>query len=94
MWALGLYDLLTPGDLTDGRTIAGTGTIDREGKVGSIGGILDKVVAARDAGAHILLVPEGNASEVDGVDHGDMRVIPVGTFEDALAALGASDSVT
>ena len=38
MWALGLYDLLTPGDLTRGRTIAGTGAIDLEGNIGPIGG--------------------------------------------------------
>jgi PDZ domain-containing protein len=94
MWALGLYDLLTPGDLTDGRTIAGTGTIDRDGTVGPIGGILDKVVAARESGADILLVPTDNLGEVRDVDRGAMRVVPVGTFEDALAALGATGTTT
>jgi PDZ domain-containing protein len=94
MWALGLYDLLTPGDLTEGRTIAGTGTIDREGKVGPIGGILDKVVAARESGADILLVPADNLREVRDVDRGAMRVVPVGTFDDALAALGATGTTT
>jgi Lon-like protease len=88
MWALGLYDLLTTGDLTDGRTIAGTGTIDPDGEVGPIGGIPDKVVAAREAGADILLVPRGNLGELASVDRGDLRVIPVDTFLDALAALG------
>jgi Lon-like protease len=94
MWALGLYDLLTSGDLTGGRTIAGTGTIDRDGTVGPIGGILDKVVAAREAGADILLVPSDNLGEVRGVDRGTMRVVPVGTFEDALAALGGTGTAT
>ena len=94
MWALGLYDLLTPGDLTEGRTIAGTGTIDREGKVGPIGGILDKVVAARESGADILLVPADNLREVRDVDRGAMRVVPVGTFDDALVALGAPGTTT
>jgi Lon-like protease len=94
MWALGLYDLLTPGDLTGGRTIAGTGTIDRDGTVGPIGGILDKVVAARESGADILLVPTDNLGEVRDVDRGAMRVVPVGTFEDALAALGATGTTT
>lgn len=91
MWALGLYDLLTPGDLTDGRTIAGTGSIDPEGRVGPIGAILDKVVAARDAGAQILLIPEANRAELAAVDRGDLRVIPVATFDEALRALGASE---
>jgi PDZ domain-containing protein len=94
MWALGLYDLLTPGDLTDGRTIAGTGTIDQEGRVGPIGGVLDKVVAAREAGADLLLVPRGNLAAVREVDHGDMRVVPIDTFGDALSALGASGTST
>ncbi|HET9671300.1 MAG TPA: S16 family serine protease, partial [Actinomycetota bacterium] len=92
MWALGLYDLLTPGDLTDGRTIAGTGSIDPEGNVGPIGAILDKVVAARDAGAEILLIPAANRAELDGVERGDLRVIPVETFDEALEALGAPES--
>jgi PDZ domain-containing protein len=89
MWALGLYDLLTPVDLTDGRTIAGTGTIDLRGRVGPIGGIRDKVVAAERAGAEIFLAPAGNAKELRGVDTGDMRLISVGTFDQALARLSA-----
>ncbi len=90
MWAMALYDLLTPGDLTRGRTIAGTGTIDLDGNVGPIGGILDKVVAAREAGADVLLVPEGNAGELDSVERGDLTVIPVSTFDEALDALESS----
>ena len=92
MWAVGLYDLLTPGDLTSGRTIAGTGTIDLEGNVGPIGGIRDKVVAARDTGADILLVPERNMAEIRGVDRGDLRVIAVSTFDDAIGALRSSNA--
>jgi PDZ domain-containing protein len=91
MWALGLHDLLTPGDLTGGRTIAGTGTIDADGNVGAIGGVLDKVVAAREAGADILLVPRGNAREARDADPGEMRVISVATFEEALEAVAASE---
>jgi Lon-like protease len=87
MWALGLYELLTPSDLTRGRTIAGTGTIDGAGRVGPIGGITDKVIAAREAGASIFLAPVRNMAELDGVDTGDMQVIPVRTFDQALRAL-------
>jgi PDZ domain-containing protein len=94
MWALGLYDALTPEDLTGGRTIAGTGTIDPEGNVGPIGGVLDKVVAAREAGADILLIPEANEAELADMDRGGVRVIAVTTFEEALEALGASDATS
>jgi PDZ domain-containing protein len=87
MWALGLYELMTPGDLTAGRLVAGTGTIDPEGNVGPIGGIGDKVVAAREAGADVFLVPEGNADELDGLDVGSMELVSVASFEDALEAL-------
>jgi PDZ domain-containing protein len=94
MWAVGLYDLLTPGDLTGGRTIAGTGSIDLEGKVGPIGAILDKVVAAREANADIMLVPRDNYDEARDVDTGDLRLISVSTFEEALEALSPSEPAT
>jgi Lon-like protease len=87
MFALALYDALTPGDLTQGRTIAGTGTIDPKGDVGPIGGITDKVVAAQRVGADIFLVPHGNWEELKGVDHGSMKLIDVGRFADAVKAL-------
>lgn len=90
MWAVGLYDLLTPGDLTRGRTIAGTGAIDLEGKVGPIGGIKDKVVAARDAHADVMLVPRADFRELRDVDTGDLTLIPVSTFDEAVKALSAS----
>ena len=90
MWAVGLYDLLTPGDLTRGRTIAGTGTIDLAGKVGPIGGIVDKVVAARDANADIMLVPRDDFDQLRGIDTGDLELIPVSTFDQAVRALSSS----
>ena len=94
MWAVGLYDLLTPGDLTDGRTVAGTGSIDLDGNVGPIGGILDKVVAARDANADIMLVPEDNFDEIRVIDAGETRLISVSTFDEALEALSSSELAT
>ena len=87
MFALGLYDTLTPGDLTGGRTIAGTGEIFPNGHVGPIGGIKDKVVAAQRVGASVFLVPADNMGELDGVDTGDMRLISVRSFDQALQAL-------
>jgi PDZ domain-containing protein len=89
MWAVGLYDLMTPGDLAAGRTIAGTGTIDLEGGVGPIGGIRDKVVAAREADADVLLVPEDNMPELRDVEVGDLELIPVSSFAEAVEALRA-----
>jgi PDZ domain-containing protein len=94
MWALGLYELMTPGDLTGGRTIAGTGTIDLQGQVGPIGGIRDKVVAAQRAGASIFLAPADDMADLVGVDTGAMRVISVATFADALQALRPGGTTT
>jgi PDZ domain-containing protein len=94
MWAVGLYDLLTPGDLTGGRTVAGTGSIDLEGKVGPIGGILDKVVAAREANADIMLVPRDNYDEARDVDVGDLTLISVSSLDEAIEALSPSEPAT
>jgi Lon-like protease len=94
MWALGLYDLLTPEDVTGGRTIAGTGALLPDGRVLPIGGIADKVIAAERAGATIFLAPKANMDDLEGIDTGGMQVIPVRTFDDALAALGQGTSTT
>jgi PDZ domain-containing protein len=87
MWALGLYDLLTPGDLADGRTVAGTGEIGLDGSVLPISGIGEKLAAADGAGAEIFLVPQGNLEEARRVgDHG-LELIPIGSFDEAVAYL-------
>lgn len=86
MFTLAIYDRLTPGDLTGGRVIAGTGTISLDGAVGPIGGVAQKVAAAERAGATIFLVPRENAAEAERVAR-KIRVIPVGTLDEALAAL-------
>jgi PDZ domain-containing protein len=92
MWALGLYELLTPGDLTQGRTIAGTGEIGPDGTVYPIGGIRDKVVAAERAGATLFLAPADNMAELEGVDTGGMQVVSVSSLRDALRALRADNA--
>jgi PDZ domain-containing protein len=86
MLALGLYDRLTDGDLAGGHTVAGTGSLDLDGNVLPVGGVEDKVRAARAAGADVFLIPEDNLPEVGSVASG-MRLLPVATFEDAVSAL-------
>jgi Lon-like protease len=86
-WALGLHDLLTPGDLTGGRTIAITGALAIDGTVFRIGGIEDKVVGAAQAGASVLILPEENLSDALAVGRQDVELVPVSTFADALAYL-------
>lgn len=86
MMSLSLYDSLTPGDVTHGRAIAGTGTISCDGEVGSIGGIEQKVAAAEAKGADIFLAPAGNAPDARGIAE-DIQIVAVGTFDDALSYL-------
>ncbi|MDQ3916580.1 MAG: PDZ domain-containing protein [Actinomycetota bacterium] len=86
MFTLALYDRLTPDDLTDGRKIAGTGTIACGGVVGMIGGIEEKVAGAENQGADIFLAPEGNyAAAAEVAD--EIEVVSVATFDDAVEYL-------
>jgi len=87
MMALTTYALITPGDLTHGRTIAGTGTIDLSGRVGPIGGIREKVVGAERAGATIFLAPASQAATARAQANPTLEVVPVKTFADALHVL-------
>jgi len=84
MLALGIYDKLTPGELTGGERIAGTGTIAADGEVGAIGGIRQKLYGASEAGADWFLAPAANCDEV--VDHipGGMQVFAMSTLDEAL----------
>lgn len=89
MFALGIYDKLTPQEITGGRFIAGTGTIDPQGHVGPIGGIQEKMVAARDAGATAFLTPARNCTDAVASRPKGLRLIRVDTMDDALHALTA-----
>ncbi|KAB1647426.1 Lon protease [Pseudoclavibacter sp. CFCC 14310] len=87
MFSLGIIDKLTPGSMTGGETIAGTGTIDAAGHVGPIGGIRQKVLTARDHGAPWFLVPEANCAELAGGIPDSVTVVSVASLDDALHAL-------
>ena len=89
MFSLGIYDKLTPEELTGGRFIAGTGTITPEGQVGPIGGIQQKMVAARHAGATVFLTPTQNCSDAVASDPKGLRLVRVDTMHGALQALDA-----
>ncbi|MDQ2697947.1 MAG: PDZ domain-containing protein [Actinomycetota bacterium] len=87
MFALGIIDKLTPGELNGGEFVAGTGTIAGDGTVGAIGGIRQKMYGAKDAGATWFLAPTANCNEVSGHIPGGLSVFSVDTLDDALAVL-------
>jgi hypothetical protein len=87
MVALVSYAYASGEDLARGRAIAGTGIMRFEGSVGSIGGLRSKATAARDIGADVMLFPAQQAADLDGFDAGDMRLIPVTSLDEAIAAL-------
>ncbi|MEU5955626.1 PDZ domain-containing protein [Streptomyces sp. NPDC047525] len=87
MFALGIVDKLTQDDLTGGKFVAGTGTIDDKGKVGPIGGIGMKTVGARAKGAEYFLTPKDNcATAAKDVPDG-LTLVKVNTIDDAVDAL-------
>jgi len=89
MFALAIYDRLTPGSLTGGREVAGTGVITQDGTIVPIGGIRQKIAGAARSDAKVFLVPAANCAEaLDGSDHG-MRLVKVSELEDAIDALEA-----
>lgn len=89
LFAIGIIDKLTPGALTQGKIIAGTGTIDPDGNVGEIGGIRQKLIGARDAGAVLFLAPAGNCDEVIGHIPDGLTVAAIETLEDAMDEIEA-----
>lgn len=92
MFALGIVDKLTPGSLTGGKRIAGTGEIDAAGDVGPIGGIRQKMYGARKAGADWFLAPASNCAEVVGSIPSGLTVYSVSSLKQAVAAVTAIGS--
>jgi Lon-like protease len=97
MFSLAIYDKLTPGALTGGIKIAGTGTIDSAGTVGPIGGIQQKLVGAKRGGAAWFLAPAENCNEVVGHIPDGLQVVKVATFtqaRDAVKAIAAKHTTS
>ena len=89
MFALAIYDKLTPGSLTGGKKIAGTGEMTTDGTVGPIGGIRQKMTGAAERGVTIFLVPAANCAEAtDGGDEG-LKLVKVSKLKDAISSLEA-----
>lgn len=86
MFALGIVDKLTPGPMLSGQDLAGTGTIDIAGKVGPIGGIVQKMQGAARDGSTVFLAPAANCSEVLGHEPEGLTVVPVSTLHEAVEA--------
>lgn len=88
-FALAIVDKLSPEDLTGGRFIAGTGTIDPSGAVGPIGGIRQKLAGAAAAGATLFLMPSSHCDEAAGHIPDGMTVVPVDTLDAAIVGIEA-----
>ena len=92
-FALGIVEVLTPENILRGRSVASTGTIDEDGNVGGIGGVAEKILAARKAGATLILVPESNckdlAPRVATIPKG-IKIAAVNTLKEAITALNSA----
>lgn len=91
IFTLGVIEELTPDDLLQGRKVAGTGTIDPSGKVGPIGGIDEKLIAAARVGVTVFLSPRSNCPEITSVPKG-ITLYAIQTIDDAVKALSANSS--
>ncbi len=87
-FTLGIMDQLRPGELTGGHKIAVTGTIDFDGRVGDVGGVVQKTAAVRASGADVFLVPPGEYVDAKAHAGPRLQVIRVATIDEALQALG------
>ena len=85
-FTLAIIDDLTPGNLTGGKRVAVTGTIDSKGAVGPVGGVEQKAITARHNGVSLMLVPKSELKDARN-GAGDVRVVGIDTLDEALAAL-------
>jgi PDZ domain-containing protein len=87
MFTLGIIDELTEKELTHGLKISGTGTININGQVGPVGGILQKIAAAEKADSDLFLLPEINCNNFETDSFGEMPVVAINTVEEAVNAI-------
>jgi PDZ domain-containing protein len=80
---LAILDILSGGDLTGGHAVAATGTIELDGTVGNVGGVAQKALAVRRAGATVFFVPADQLEEAQS-EAGALRLFPVRTLQQAL----------
>ena len=92
MMALNVYNNLIPEDLTNSMIVAGTGTIEIDGSVGPVGGIKQKVIAAKKAGAELILVPVANFDEAKIFETEETAVVAVDSFAEALSVISQYSS--
>ena len=90
MCALDIYNKITEFDLTKGRIISGTGTIDEEGNVGAIGGVKYKLTGAVKKGADVFIVPSENYEEALKIKNDnkyDIELIEADTLHNVIEKL-------
>jgi PDZ domain-containing protein len=89
IFALSIYDTLTPGSLTGGQVVAGTGTIAPDGTVGPIGGVREKIIGAARDGAELFFVPPANCESAmtAPLEDGGIRLVRADTLHSAVEAL-------
>lgn len=87
MLSLGIIDKLSPASINGGRLVAGTGTVDAAGKVGAIGGIAQKLAAARRHGSQLFLAPTDNCDDIAAAGADGLNVVAVATVTEAVAAM-------
>ena len=92
MMALNVYNNLIPEDITNSKIIAGTGTIEIDGSVGPVGGIKQKIIAAKRAGAELILVPVANFEEAQPFETDKTAIVAVDSFDEALSVISQYSS--
>ena len=92
MMALNVYNNLIPEDITNSMIVAGTGTIEIDGSVGPVGGIKQKIIAAKRAGAELILVPVANFEEAKQFETDKTAIVAVDSFDEALAVISQYSS--
>ena len=92
MMALNVYNNLIPEDITNSMIVAGTGTIEIDGSVGPVGGIKQKIIAAKRAGAELILVPVANFEEARPFETDKTAIVAVDSFDEALSVISQYSS--